>query len=106
MRRAPHFDTERGGGIQGWHHALPEATGLASACFVLVSAFLLLHEMPQPTCRLILREASRLLKPGGSVTVMNMNPACGSYQTMPAPIMSLLKSTEPYLVDYFALDLE
>jgi ubiquinone/menaquinone biosynthesis C-methylase UbiE len=62
--------------------------------------------MPQETTRRILREARRLLRPGGSLAVMDMNPACGAYQTMPAAIMTLLKSTEPFLDQYFALDLE
>jgi ubiquinone/menaquinone biosynthesis C-methylase UbiE len=95
-----------GGGIEAWRHALPEATGLSDGSFELISAFLLLHEMPQDTTRRILREARRLLQPGGSLAVMDMNPACGAYQTMPAAIMTLLKSTEPFLDAYFALDLE
>jgi ubiquinone/menaquinone biosynthesis C-methylase UbiE len=103
---ANHHDARQDGGIQAWHHALPEATGLPSGSFDLVSAFLLLHEMPQATTRRILREARRLLRPGGSLAVMDMNPACGAYQTMPAAIMTLLKSTEPFLDQYFALDLE
>ena len=77
-----------------------------SGSFELISAFLLLHEMPQDTTRRILREARRLLQPGGSLAVMDMNPACGAYQTMPAAIMTLLKSTEPFLDAYFGLDLE
>ncbi|MFO0059157.1 MAG: SAM-dependent methyltransferase, partial [Cyanobacteriota bacterium] len=32
--------------------------------------------------------------------------SCSAYQTMPAAVMTLLKSTEPYMDQYFALDLE
>jgi SAM-dependent methyltransferase len=103
---ALHHDAERGGGVQRWHHALPEATGLPSGSYDLVSSFLLLHEMPQETTRRILREARRLVRPGGSLAVMDMDPACRAYQTMPAAIMTLLKSTEPFLDQYFGLDLE
>lgn len=103
---ARHNDEQRRGGVQAWHHALPEATGLPGGSFDLVSAFLLLHEMPQHTTRRILREARRLVKPGGSFAVMDMNPHCGAYQSMSATVMTLLRSTEPYLDDYFALDLE
>ncbi len=92
--------------IRAWHHALPEATGLAANSFDLVSAFLLLHEMPQSTTRRILREARRLLRHGGTFAVMDMDPSCSAYQTMPAAVMTLLKSTEPYMDQYFALDLE
>lgn len=102
---ARHHDAQRQGGVSQWHHALPEDTGLATGSFDLVSAFLLLHEMPQDTTRRILREARRLLRPGGSLAVMDMNPECSAYQTMPAAIMTLLKSTEPYLDAYFSFDL-
>lgn len=110
---SPHYlavahrrNSEEGHGISTWHHALPEATGLASGSFELITAFLLLHEMPQDTSRRILREARRLLKPGGTLAVMDMDPGCGAFQTMPAAIMTLLKSTEPFLDAYLAFDLE
>lgn len=110
---SPHYLTvaryeaeRRQAAISAWHHALPEATGLASGSFDLVSAFLLLHEMPQPTTRRILREVRRLVRPGGGFAVMDMDPACQAYQTMPAAVMTLLKSTEPFMDQYFALDLE
>jgi hypothetical protein len=37
---------------------------------------------------------------------MDMDPSCQAYQTMPPAVMTLLKSTEPYMDAYFALDLE
>ena len=103
---ARHEAERRQAGIQAWRHALPEATGLPARSFDLVSVFLLLHEMPQPTTRRILREARRLVRPGGWLAVMDMDPACSAYQTMPAAVMTLLKSTEPFLDAYFAFDLE
>ena len=89
-----------------WVHALPEATGLADQSFDLVSAFLLFHEMPQDATRRIFREARRLVKTGGSFTLMDMNPRSQAYLTMPPYVMTLLKSTEPFMDQYFALDLE
>jgi SAM-dependent methyltransferase len=103
---AQHHNEERQGGVCTWRHALPEATGLSDRSFDLVSAFLLFHEMPAATSRRIFREARRLVRPGGSFALMDMNPACGAYQTMPATVMTLLRSTEPYMEQYFALDLE
>ncbi|MEL6223199.1 MAG: methyltransferase domain-containing protein [Cyanobacteria bacterium J06627_8] len=89
-----------------WIHALPEATGLAAQSFDLVSAFLLFHEMPQDTIRKIFKEARRLVKPGGYFTFMDMNPNSAAYTTMPPYVMTLLKSTEPFMEQYFALDIE
>jgi len=96
---------QRGSTVKSWVHALPEATGFPDGSFDLVSAFLLFHEMPQTTTRRIFREVRRLLPPGGCFALMDMNPESGAYQTMPAFVMTLLKSTEPFMDAYFNLDL-
>lgn len=89
-----------------WLHAPAEATGLPDASFDLVSAHLLFHELPQSAAIEILQEARRLLRPGGHLAIMDMNPRLEVYTKMPPYILTLLKSTEPYLDEYFALDLE
>ncbi len=89
-----------------WVHAAAEDTELASASFDLVSAFLLYHELPETAAIAIFKEARRLLKPGGYFTLMDMNPRAEAYEKMPPYILTLLKSTEPYLDQYFALDVE
>jgi ubiquinone/menaquinone biosynthesis C-methylase UbiE len=89
-----------------WLHAAAEATGLPSDSFDLVSAHLMFHELPQSATHEVLQEARRLLRSGGYLAIMDMNPASEVYATMPPYILTLLKSTEPYLDQYFALDLE
>lgn len=89
-----------------WLHAAAESTGLADASFDLVSACLMFHELPQNAAKDIIHEASRLLRSGGYLTIMDMNPNSPIYQGMPPYILTLLKSTEPYLDQYFALDIE
>ncbi|MFM7528028.1 MAG: class I SAM-dependent methyltransferase [Nodosilinea sp.] len=89
-----------------WHHGAAEHTGLPSASYDLVSACLIFHELPQFAARAIIHEAHRLLRPGGHLAIMDMNPASEVYKTMPPLIKTLLKSTEPYLDEYFSLDLE
>ncbi len=88
-----------------WVHAAAESTGLPDASFDLVSIFLLCHELPQSPTRQIFSEVRRLLRPGGHVAIMDMNPQSEIYQKMPPYILTLLKSTEPYLDDYFKLDI-
>ncbi|MBW4522870.1 MAG: class I SAM-dependent methyltransferase [Scytolyngbya sp. HA4215-MV1] len=88
-----------------WLHAAAESTGLADASFDLVSAFLIFHELPQSAAIAILKEARRLLRPGGYFALMDMNPQSDIYASMPPYILTLLKSTEPYLDEYFTLDL-
>jgi ubiquinone/menaquinone biosynthesis C-methylase UbiE len=89
-----------------WKNAAAEATNLPDASFDLVSACLLFHELPQTASKQILSEARRLLRPGGYLTIMDMNPKSEIYAKMPPYILTLLKSTEPYLDNYFALDIE
>lgn len=88
-----------------WLHGAAEATGLPDASFDLVSTCLLFHELPQEASRAVLREARRLLKPGGHLALMDMNPQARGFATMPPHVLTLLKSTEPYLDQYLAFDL-
>lgn len=89
-----------------WIHAAAEATGLADASFDLVSTFLMCHELPRTETRRIFREARRLLRPNGYLAMMDMNPKSEVHAKMPPYILTLLKSTEPYLDDYFTFDIE
>ncbi|KAB8320194.1 class I SAM-dependent methyltransferase [Tolypothrix campylonemoides VB511288] len=89
-----------------WIHALAESTGLSDASFDLISIFLMCHELPQATTRQIFAEARRLLRPGGYLAIMDMNPKSEVHKKMPPYILTLLKSTEPYLDEYFSLDIE
>ncbi|BAY08355.1 class I SAM-dependent methyltransferase [Calothrix sp. NIES-2098] len=89
-----------------WVHAPAETTGLPDASFDLVSIFLVCHELPQSPTKQIFAEAQRLLRPGGHLGIMDMNPKSEAFAKMPPYILTLLKSTEPYLDEYFNLDIE
>ncbi len=89
-----------------WVHAAAENTGLSSASYDLVSLFLICHELPQAATLQIFQEAHRLLRPGGHIAIMDMNPASEIYGQMPPYILTLLKSTEPYLDEYFSLEID
>lgn len=86
-------------------HAAAETTGLPDQSFDLISIFLVCHELPQTATLEILTEARRLLRPHGHLAIMDMNPNSEIYAKMPPYILTLLKSTEPYLDQYFSLDL-
>lgn len=88
-----------------WIHAAAEQTGLPDASVDLVSTHLLFHELPQSAAIAILQEARRVLRPGGHLAIMDMNPQSDIYAQMPPYILTLLKSTEPCLDEYFNLDL-
>lgn len=89
-----------------WVHASAEQTGLLDQSFDLVSSCLMFHELPQKPSQDILREAWRLLRSGGYLTIMDMNPYSDTFQNFPPYVFTLLKSTEPYLDEYMTFDLE
>ncbi len=88
-----------------WLHAAAENTGLTGNSVDLVSASLIFHELPTSAALEVIREAYRILRPGGHFAIMEMNPQSEVYRKLPAYVLTLLKSTEPYLDQYFALDL-
>ncbi|MGC1309617.1 MAG: class I SAM-dependent methyltransferase [Phormidesmis sp.] len=88
-----------------WLHAPAEETGLPANAADLVSACLMFHELPLAAAQNIIAEAYRLVAPGGHFAIMDMNPQCETFTKMPPYILTLLKSTEPYLDQYFALDM-
>ncbi len=87
-----------------WHHAAAEATGLPAGSFDLVSACLMFHELPKTAAIAIIREARRLLRPGGHFAIMDMDPQSDTFAKMPPFVLTLLKSTEPYLDEYFSVN--
>jgi len=93
------------GRIAAWHHAAAEASGLPTASFDLITLQFVCHELPAEATRAVLAEVARLLRPGGVVALVDQDPDSEVIRRLPAPIATLLKSTEPYLEDYFRLDL-
>jgi ubiquinone/menaquinone biosynthesis C-methylase UbiE len=87
-----------------WVHNPGETTKLPDNCCDLVSACLVFHELPDTAAKAIIKEAYRILRPGGHLAIMDMNPQSETFLKMPPYILTLLKSTEPYLDRYFALD--
>jgi SAM-dependent methyltransferase len=88
-----------------WHHGAAEATGLPAAAYDLITLQFVCHELPQSATRAVLAEAARLLRPGGVIALVDQDPDSAVIRRLPVPIATLLKSTEPYLEEYFRLDL-
>ncbi|CAM9821743.1 unnamed protein product, partial [Chrysoparadoxa australica] len=114
MDLSPHFlavaqqlEEERGEkGRITWMHERFETSGLREASFDLITVPFVFHEMPQATIRDCLREVHRLLKKGGMLCVTEIDPASPVIQGLPAPIFTMMKSTEPHADEqYYSLDL-
>jgi ubiquinone/menaquinone biosynthesis C-methylase UbiE len=89
-----------------WTHGFGEQTGLPAASVDLYSASFLFHELPQAASRDIMAEAFRVLRPGGVFAMTDNNPRSAVIQNLPAPIFTLMKSTEPHSDEYYSFDLE
>ncbi|KAJ6830287.1 uncharacterized protein M6B38_353575 [Iris pallida] len=89
-----------------WIHANGESTMLPSKSYDLVSLAYVLHECPARAIRGLLKEAFRLLRPGGTIALTDNSPKSKVLQGLSPVLFTLLKSTEPFLDEYYLLDLE
>lgn len=96
---------DRNGAVTEWRHGAAEHTGLPNGSVDLISVQFVCHELPQAATRDVLAEAFRVLRPGGALVMVDQDPASSVLQRLPAPVATLLKSTEPYIEQYFALDM-
>ena len=80
-------------------------TQLPAASVHLVSVCLVIHELPAERTAAVFREAFRLLVPGGTMAIMEMDPEAPGFEKLRsnAMLFSLIRSTEPFLDQYFEL---
>ncbi|KAG8095396.1 hypothetical protein GUJ93_ZPchr0012g21975 [Zizania palustris] len=89
-----------------WVHGNGEATGLPSKSFDLVSLAYVCHECPARAITGLVNEAFRVLRPGGTITLTDNSPKSKVLQELSPVLFTLMKSTEPFLDEYYMLDLE
>ncbi|KAJ7948423.1 Demethylmenaquinone methyltransferase [Quillaja saponaria] len=89
-----------------WIHANGEDTGLPSKSFDIVSLAAVLHECPERAIVGLMSEAFRLLRPGGTIALTDQAPKSKILQELSPALFTLLKSTEPFLDEYYLTDLE
>ena len=91
--------------VAEWRHAAAENSGLESGSIDVISLQFVCHELPQTATHAVLKEAARVLRPGGVLLMVDQDPCSSVLQRLPAPVATLLKSTEPYIEQYFDLDM-
>ncbi|KAK2983715.1 hypothetical protein RJ640_016619 [Escallonia rubra] len=89
-----------------WVHANGESTCLPSQSFDLVSVAYVLHECPKRAIINLVKEAFRLLRPGGTIALTDNSPKSKILQELSPVLFTLMKSTEPFLDEYYLTDLE
>lgn len=77
-------------------------TQLPSNSVSAVNLSLILHELPTSVAKEVIREAHRILRPGGQMWISEMDFESPAYkaQRENALLFSLVRSTEPYLDEY------
>ena len=78
-------------------HRNIEATNILHDSVDIVSISYVLHELPLPALIRCLKEAYRILRPGGTLGVLDM-----SHEVMASSfiLQKIFDRTEPYLADY------
>ncbi|KAM7271332.1 hypothetical protein ACFE04_030546 [Oxalis oulophora] len=89
-----------------WVHANGEDTGLPSKSFDVISIATVLHELPERAIVGVVKESFRLLRPGGTIALMDQAPKSKILQNLSPVLFTLLKSTEPFLDEYYLTDLD
>lgn len=80
-----------------WVHGIAETTKFADGEFDVVTASLLFHETPPVVSEAVLKEAYRLLKPGGQVIILD-----GHQKTLRNTTWLTDIFEEPYIKEYAA----
>ncbi|XP_072958422.1 uncharacterized protein [Typha angustifolia] len=65
-----------------------------------------IHECPARATIGLVKEAFRLLRPGGTLAITDNSPKSKVLQELSPVLFTLMKSTEPFLDEYYLLDLE
>ena len=94
------------GEIAEWKHSQAEETGFPDNSFDLVTLQFVIHELPRRATGEIFQEVLRILRPGGTIAIVDNNPKSPVIQNRPPALFVLMKSTEPWSDDYYTFDVE
>jgi ubiquinone/menaquinone biosynthesis C-methylase UbiE len=81
-----------------------QATGLDAGAFDLVTSTMLIHELPRPALVATLREAARLLAPGGLLRFLDFTATGDAFRDL-AIMEHGERNNEPFLPDSITADL-
>lgn len=91
-----------------FEHAAGEKLPFEDGTQDVVSSCLMFHELPASAAADVIAEAHRVLRPGGAFTMMDMDPKAPAFERIANNVFAFtaFKSTEPYLEQYAALDVQ
>lgn len=85
-------------------HAAAESSGVASGSQDLVSLCLVAHESPKRVSEAIFAEAFRILRPGGSFTLLDLDKENLENLLVNPFVAAIYKQTEPYMGEFLKLN--
>ena len=97
---------EPGSERRTWVHGKGEDTKYLDNTFDVVSLAFVIHECPEKATAELMKEAHRILKPGGTFVMTDNNPASPVIQKLPPALFTLMKSTEPHSNEYYTIDVQ
>jgi ubiquinone/menaquinone biosynthesis C-methylase UbiE len=89
-----------------YEHGLGESCKREDCSIDWYNTQFMIHELPGNAIRAVCQEAHRVLRSGGVLSLNDMDPTSAVIQNLSPVLFTLMKSTEPYLDEYFALDME
>jgi ubiquinone/menaquinone biosynthesis C-methylase UbiE len=102
--RLAHLQAERLQKPIAFYQRAAEATGFDDASFDLVTATMLIHELPMPVLRQVLVEARRVLRPGGQLAVLDFARTGDAFRDFVMDGHGA-RNNEPYLPHLFKTDM-
>jgi len=87
-----------------WIHGKGEDTKMADNSVDVVSLAFVIHECPETATDALMKEAFRILRPGGTFIMTDNNPQSAVIQKLPPALFTLMKSTEPHSNEYYTIN--
>jgi ubiquinone/menaquinone biosynthesis C-methylase UbiE len=91
---------------RSWVHGKGEDTKYPDESLDVVSLAFVIHECPEYATLALMKEAMRILKPGGTFIMTDNNPQSPVIQNLPPALFTLMKSTEPHSNEYYSIDIQ
>lgn len=85
-----------------YHHMMAENMTFSSNSYDIVSISFLLHEVPTKTAEDILAQAFRVLRPGGTISIVDLSKK--RIKALPQFHIAFFEFTEPHIRQYYKTD--
>jgi ubiquinone/menaquinone biosynthesis C-methylase UbiE len=82
-----------------YHHMMAEDLSFPSNSYDIVSISYLIHELPTKVAEKVILEAHRVLRPGGTISIVDLDST--RIKNIPQPRKYFFELTEPHIHEYY-----